>query len=110
MGGFESVGATEPQLIVAAGGVIRDCELTLVDSIVSHILSIVDPAEKLMGLAIARVRGEYLAKARGCFIDPTLLKKGIGLGCVGKQKTSAKKEENPKGNVYTSQRFRDDHD
>ena len=78
--------------------------------IVRHILSIVDTAEKLMGLAIARVCGEYFAKAGGCFIDPALLKKGIGLGCVGKQKASAQKEENPKGNVYTGRRSSDEHD
>jgi hypothetical protein len=80
------------------------------NGIVRHILSIVDPAKKLMSLAITLVCGEYLAKSGGRFIDSTLLKKGICLGCVGKQKASAKKEENPKGNVYTGRRSRDEHD
>jgi hypothetical protein len=83
-----------------------------VDGVVRHILSVVDPAEKLMGLTIARVCGEYLAKAGGRFIDPALLKKNIGLDYVGKQKTSAKKEENPNGNgnADTGRRSRNEHD
>ena len=110
MGRLKSVGATEPHLIVTAGRVVEGSELTLMDGIVAHLLSIVDAAEKLMGLSIAWVCGEYLAQARGCFIDAALLKKGIGLGCVGKQKASAKEVENPKGNVYTGRRSRDEHD
>ena len=96
---LESVGATEPHLIVTAVGVVGDCELTLMDGVVGHILSIVDAAEKLMGLTVARVCGEYLVKAGGGFIDPTLLEKRIGLSCVGKQKANAKEEQNRKGNV-----------
>src|SRR5258708_7872000 len=38
---LKSVGATEPQLIVTAGGVAGCGELTFADSIVAHVLSIV---------------------------------------------------------------------
>jgi hypothetical protein len=109
MGRLESVGATEPHLIVAAGGIVGDCELTLMDGIVGHFLSIVDAAQKLMGQAIAWVCGEYLAEALGCFVNSTLLKKRIGLGCIGQENVSAQKEENPKCKVYTGRRSRDEH-
>jgi hypothetical protein len=81
-----------------------------VDGIVGHVLRIVDAAEKLAGLGIARVCGEQLAKAGGCFIDATLLEKSIGLGYVGQEKADAEEEEKRKGNVYTGRRSRDEHD
>jgi hypothetical protein len=55
---LESVGATEPYLIVTAGGVGGCGKLTFVDGIVGHILSIVDSAEKLVSLSITSFRGE----------------------------------------------------
>jgi hypothetical protein len=110
MGRLESVGATEPHLIVTAGWVIRDRELALMDRVVSHILSIVDAAEKLMCLAIAGVCGEYFANAGGCFVHPALLKKSLSLACIGKQKASAQEEENRKGNLYMGQKSLDEHD
>ena len=63
------------------------------DGVVSHLLSIVDAAEKLVGLGIARLRDEYLAKADGRFIDATLLEKGVGLGCVSQEKANAEEEK-----------------
>jgi hypothetical protein len=48
-------------------------------------------------LAIARVRGEYLAKAGGRFIDATLLEKGIGLSYVCQEEANAGEEEKRKG-------------
>jgi hypothetical protein len=62
-----------------------------VDGIVGHILSIVDAAEKLMGLAIARIGSENLVKTGSRFIDATLLEKSIGLSCVGQEKANAEK-------------------
>ena len=79
------------------------------DGIVGHLLSIVNTAEKLTGLCIARVCGEYLTKAVGCFVDSTLLEERIGLGCVGKENVSAQKEENPECKMYTGRRSRDEH-
>jgi hypothetical protein len=110
MGRLESVRATEPHLIFTAVGVVRDCQLTLMDGVVGQILSIVDAAEKLMSLSVARVCGKYLAKAGGGFIDATLLEISIGLSCVGKEKANAKEEQNRKGNLYTGRRSRDEHD
>jgi hypothetical protein len=81
-----------------------------VDGIVGHVLSIVDAAEKLVGLAVARVCGDYLAKASGRFIDATLLEEGVGLGCVGQERANAEEEEKRKGNAYTGRRSRDVHD
>jgi len=46
-----------------------------------------------VGLGIARVRGEYLAKAGGRFIDATLLEKSIGLGYVARRKRNAEEKE-----------------
>jgi len=110
VGRLESISATKPHLIVTTGGVAGDCELTFVDGIVDDVLSIVNAAEKLMGLAIAGVCGKYLMEAGGCSIDTTLLQKGIGLGCVGQEKAKAKEEEKRKGNADTGQRSRDEHD
>jgi hypothetical protein len=107
---LESVGPTEPHLIVTAGRVAGCCELTFVNGIVGHVLSIVDAAEELVGLAIARVCGDYLAKAGGPFIDATLLEKSIGLGYVGQKKASAKEEEKRKGKSCTGRRSRGGHD
>jgi len=78
-----------------------------VDGIVGHVLSIVDAAEKLVGLGIARVCGEYLAKAGGRFIDATLLEKSIGLGHVGHEEANAEEEEKQKGKSYTGRRSRE---
>jgi hypothetical protein len=97
MRGLESVSPTEPHLIVTAGGIAGCCELTFADGVVAHVLSIVNAAEKLVGLAIARVRGEYLAKAGGRFIDATLLEKGIGLSYVCQEEANAGEEEKRKG-------------
>jgi hypothetical protein len=94
---LESVSPTEPHLIVTAVGVAGCCELTFVDGIVAHVLSVVNAAEKLVGLAIAGVRGEYIAKAGGRFIDATLLEKGIGLSYVGQEEANAREEEKRKG-------------
>jgi len=80
---LKTVSATETHQSVTAGGVTRCCELTFSDGVIGHVLSIVDAAEKLVGLAIARICGEYLPKARGCFINTTLLKKRIGPGRIG---------------------------
>jgi hypothetical protein len=80
------------------------------DGVIGHILSVVDAAEKLMSLTVARVCGKYLAKAGGGFIDTTLLEKSIGLSRVGKQKANAKEEENRKGNLYRATRSRKKHD
>jgi hypothetical protein len=80
------------------------------DGVIGHILGIVDAAEKLMSLTVARVCGKYLAKAGGGFIDTTLLEKSIGLSRVGKQKANAKEEENRKGNLYRATRSRNKHD
>jgi hypothetical protein len=78
------------------------------DGVVGHVLSIVDAAEKLMSLTVARVGGKYFAKAGGGFIDTTLLEKSIGLSRVGKQKANAEEKENRKGNLYTGQRSKHD--
>ena len=110
MRGLEPVGPTEPHLIITAGGGAGGCQLTLMDGIVCHLLSIVDAAEELVGLAIARVCGDYLAKAGGPFIDATLLEKSIGLGYVGQKKASAKEEEKRKGKSCTGRRSRGEHD
>ncbi|HEX3570429.1 MAG TPA: hypothetical protein VHU44_06380 [Acidobacteriaceae bacterium] len=67
------------------------------DGIVAHVLSIVNAAEKLVGLTIAGVCGDYLAKAGGGFIDATLLEKGIGLSYVGQEEANAREEEKRKG-------------
>jgi hypothetical protein len=64
-----------------------------VDGIVAHVLRVVDAAEKLVGLGIAGVCGDDLAKAGGRFIDPTLLEQSIGVGNVGQEEATAEKEE-----------------
>jgi hypothetical protein len=107
---LKSVRATEPHLIVTAGGVSGCCELAFVDGIVGHFLSIVEAAEKLVSLAIARVCGDYLAKADGRFIDATLLEKCIGLGYVGQEEATAKEEEKRKDKSCTGRRSRGEHD
>jgi hypothetical protein len=89
MRGLESVGPTEPHLIITAGGGAGGCQLTLMDGVVGDFLSIVDAAEKLVSLSIARLCGEYFAKASGCFIDAALLEKSVGVGCVGQEKAGA---------------------
>src|SRR5712664_3759242 len=93
---LESVGATEPQLIVTAGGVAGYCELTLADGIVSHVLSIVDATEKLVGLTVAGACGEQPAQAGSRFIDAPLLEKGISLGCVGQERAELKRKRSDK--------------
>jgi hypothetical protein len=67
------------------------------DGVIGHLLSIVNAAENLMGLRIARLFGQYLAKAGGRFIDATLLEKGIGLSYVGQEEANAREEEKRKG-------------
>jgi hypothetical protein len=109
MRGFESVGATEPHLIVTAGGVAGCCKLTLVDGTIAHVLSIVDAAEKLVSLSIAGLGGEYFVKANGCFIDSALLKKSVGLAYVGPEKVNAEEEEKRKGKAHAGQEWHDEH-
>ena len=79
------------------------------NGLVGHLLSVVDPAEKLVGLRIAGLRGEYLAKAGGRFIHAALLEKSVCLGCVGHKKASAEEEEKRKDQPYMGQRFREEH-
>jgi hypothetical protein len=81
-----------------------------VDGLVGHVLSIVDAAEQLVGLAIVGVCGDYLAKAGGRLIDATLLEKGIGLGLVGQERANAEEKEKQKGDAYTGRRSGDGHD
>jgi hypothetical protein len=44
-----------------------------VDGGIGHILGVVDAAQKLMSLAIARLRGQGLMQQGACFIDAALL-------------------------------------
>src|SRR5258708_39992413 len=97
---LEAVGATEPQTVVTAGGVAGYRELTFVDGIVSHVLSIVDATEKLVGLTVAGVCGEHPAQACSRFIDATLLEKDISLGCVGQERANAEEKEKRQGSAY----------
>src|SRR5258707_15574638 len=110
MGGLESVGPTEPHLIVTAGGGIGYCKLALMDGIVCHLLSIVDAAKKLMSFGIVWLCSEYLTKAGGCFIDPPLLKKIVGLSRVSQEKANAEEEKKRKGKAHAGQRGRNKHD
>jgi hypothetical protein len=82
------------------------------DGVIGHLLSVVDAAEKLVSLGIAGLRGQYLAKAGGCFIDAALLEKSIGLGCVSHEEADAEKNEEKerKGNAHTVPGCRDEHD
>ena len=110
MRGLESVGATEPHLVVTAGGVVGCCKLTFVDGIVGHVLGVVDAAEKLVGLRIAGLCGDIWLRPGGCFIDAALLEKCIGLGYIGQEKANAEEEEKRKGKTDTGQGCRDEHD
>src|SRR5580704_4379537 len=112
MRSLESVGPPEPHLGVAAGGGGCCCEFTLMDGAVSHVLSIVNAAEKLVGLGIARLCDEYLAKAGGRFIDATLLEKSVGLSCVGREERNTEEDEEKKrkGEAHTGPRCRNEHD
>jgi hypothetical protein len=109
MGRLESVCPAEPHLVITVGWSARHGEFTLMDGLVGQLLSIVDPAEKLVGLCIAGLRGEYLAKAGGRFIHTALLEKSVCLGCVGHKKANAEEEEKRKDQAHMSQRFRDEH-
>src|ERR1700738_2782413 len=112
MRGLESVGPPEPHLIVTAGGGGSCCKFTLMDGVIGHLLSIVNAAEKLMGLGIARLCGQYLAKTGGCFIDAALLEKHIGLSCVGNEEANAEEDEEKKrkGKANMGPRCRNEHD
>jgi hypothetical protein len=59
------------------------------DGVIGHLLSIVNAAENLMGLRIARLFRQNLAKAGGRFIDAALLEKSVRLGCVGHEEADA---------------------
>jgi hypothetical protein len=82
------------------------------DGAFGHLLGIVNAAEELVGLGIARFCDQDLAKAGGRFIDATLLEKNVGLGCIGHEEATAKKDEEKKrkGKAHTGQGCRDEHD
>jgi hypothetical protein len=80
-----------------------------VDGIVSHVLSIVDATEKLVGLIVGRVCGEQPAQAGSGFIDATLLEKCISLGCVGQERANTEEKEKRQGSAYPGRRSRDGH-
>jgi hypothetical protein len=90
--GLESVGAAEPHLVVTAGGGVRDGQFALVNGVVAHVLGVVDAAEKLVGLGIARLRGEDLVECGSGFIDAALLEKGVGLGRIRQKNTDVEEE------------------
>src|SRR5271156_309558 len=108
MSGLKSVGATEPHLVVAAVGCIGDGQFALVDGVVGHLLGIVDAAEKLVGLGVARLRVENLVEAGGCFIDSTLLEKSVGVGRIGPKSLNTEEEDEEKRKANTG-RGRDEH-
>jgi hypothetical protein len=109
IGRFESVCLSEPPLVIAAGWGVRHGKFTLTDGVVGHFLSVVDAAEKLMGLGIAGLSGEELAKTGGRFVHTALLEKSVGLGCIGHKRANAEEKEKQNDQAKMCRGFRDEH-
>ena len=58
MGGFESVGASEPHVVFATVGRVGYGQFTLVNGGVRLVLGVVDAAEELVGVGVVGLRGE----------------------------------------------------
>jgi hypothetical protein len=92
VGGFVSVGAGEPHVMVADVWRVGDREFALMDGGVGSLLRVVDAAEELMGLGVAGFVPEEILE-HGCgLVDPSLLEQGIGLDLVGNKKLGREEE------------------
>ncbi len=74
VGGLHPVGAAEPEVVLAAGGVVVDSKFALVDGEVGHVLRVEDAAEELMGESVFGMGGETGPKDGSCVVDAALLK------------------------------------
>ena len=79
--GLHPVGAAEPEVVVAAGGVVVDSEFALVDGEVGHVLRVEDAAEELMGESVVGLGGEVGPEDGGGVVNAALLQCDV---CAGR--------------------------
>ena len=107
--GFQSIGASQPHLVVAHGRPGGGGQFAFLDGGIGHLLRIVNPAKKLVRHGVVGLGRERFFEQRAGIFDSALLQKGVCLPIIGQQGISAGEKDKEDHKPDADKAYRNDH-